>query len=348
MRATVAKEPPKQARLTPLPTVACATFQNSNSLPIALLQSLIGEKLPLAWGPHDTKDGMLGRGLSYLVLFSSLGIIVRWSIGVRLLSSAEAVTETGAVSNGPDAEAAAADVVVAEPDSAASTREDDQVEREQDGLLPAAGAAAAPKGKRASILKTHSPNGAATSASSSPTSRTRESSTASTTGVTLIAEDADDDQDPNADEVAEAGKNGRGEGAQNGKGKRRRVFQSFPNTPIPSVYSSSTLGDRAYDDEEDEDEEDGEEDTAEDAEWGHERGFGRPSSVPVWVKRLRRGAGRAARKVKRFVKQVGEFMTVPLWAAVLSLVVACIPPLQRVLNEAEPLKSYVPSEPRLT
>lgn len=46
--------------------VACATFQNSNSLPIALLQSLIGEKLPLAWGPHDTKDGMLGRGLTYL------------------------------------------------------------------------------------------------------------------------------------------------------------------------------------------------------------------------------------------------------------------------------------------
>lgn len=47
-------------------TVACATFQNSNSLPIALLQSLIGEKLPLAWGPHDTRDGMLGRGLTYL------------------------------------------------------------------------------------------------------------------------------------------------------------------------------------------------------------------------------------------------------------------------------------------
>jgi len=32
---------------------------------------------------------MLGRALSYLVLFSTLGIIVRWSIGVRLVSSAE-------------------------------------------------------------------------------------------------------------------------------------------------------------------------------------------------------------------------------------------------------------------
>ena len=35
--------------------------------------------------------------LARTVLFSSLGIIVRWSIGVRLLSSAEAVTEDGGV-----------------------------------------------------------------------------------------------------------------------------------------------------------------------------------------------------------------------------------------------------------
>lgn len=34
-------------------------------------------------------------------------------------------------------------------------------------------------------------------------------------------------------------------------------------------------------------------------------------------------------------------MTVPLWAALLSLVVACIAPLQRTLHDIEPLKSYV-------
>lgn len=39
-------------------------FQNSNSLPIALMQSLIGEHMPLSWGPHDTKDSQLGRALS--------------------------------------------------------------------------------------------------------------------------------------------------------------------------------------------------------------------------------------------------------------------------------------------
>jgi hypothetical protein len=34
---------------------------------------------------------MLGRALSYLVLFSTLGIILRWSYGVRLLSAAETI-----------------------------------------------------------------------------------------------------------------------------------------------------------------------------------------------------------------------------------------------------------------
>lgn len=53
------------------------------------MQSLIGEAMPLQWGTDDTPDQMLGRALSYLVLFSTLGIIVRWSFGVRLLSSAE-------------------------------------------------------------------------------------------------------------------------------------------------------------------------------------------------------------------------------------------------------------------
>lgn len=33
-------------------------------------------------------------------------------------------------------------------------------------------------------------------------------------------------------------------------------------------------------------------------------------------------------------------MTVPLWAAILSLFVACVPPLQHALNEAEPLKAF--------
>lgn len=53
------------------------------------MQSLIVSVSDLKWGPDDTQDEMLGRALSYLVLFSTLGIILRWSVGVKLLSVAD-------------------------------------------------------------------------------------------------------------------------------------------------------------------------------------------------------------------------------------------------------------------
>ncbi|WVQ97745.1 hypothetical protein IAU59_004859 [Kwoniella sp. CBS 9459] len=54
----------------------CASmFQNSNSLPIALIQSLVIEVPGLKWGNDDTKDQMLGRALTYLVLYSTLGMM---------------------------------------------------------------------------------------------------------------------------------------------------------------------------------------------------------------------------------------------------------------------------------
>lgn len=88
--------------------IACATFMNrcakttclyepqeadaasfSNSLPIALMQSLTYTVDSLKWGTQDSRDAMLGRALSYLVLFSTLGIILRWSYGIQLLSTAD-------------------------------------------------------------------------------------------------------------------------------------------------------------------------------------------------------------------------------------------------------------------
>lgn len=136
--------------------------------------------------------------------------------------------------------------------------------------------------------------------------------------------------------------------------QRRRIFQSFPNTPIPSQYGGSEPSDSEDEDEEDE-------------EWGAQRGVGRRfvdgvESSRMW-RTVRRWSLKMWRPVKRMGKKVGAFvsftffarrndepdadrrsqlrsqMTVPLWAALLSLVVACIPPLQHVLNEAEPLKA---------
>lgn len=69
--------------------VAASMFMNSNSLPIALMQSLVVTVPGLKWEEDDDKDVMLGRALTYLVLYSTLGMIVRWSYGVRLLSQAD-------------------------------------------------------------------------------------------------------------------------------------------------------------------------------------------------------------------------------------------------------------------
>ena len=51
-------------------------FMNSNSLPVALMQSLATTVPFLKWGPDDTVDAMFGRSLTYLVVFSTLGMIV--------------------------------------------------------------------------------------------------------------------------------------------------------------------------------------------------------------------------------------------------------------------------------
>ncbi|GAA5977805.1 hypothetical protein JCM11641_006078 [Rhodosporidiobolus odoratus] len=318
--------------------IACATFQNSNSLPIALMQSLVGEKLPLAWGPHDTKDAMLGRGLSYLVLFSTLGIVVRWSIGVRLLTSAETEQEAE-----PEADVEAISASAPPPSSLdgssdeATLRANDANEAEQDGAEDEEGSddesreddhLLRHKPSTASILK--KPSDSFPSASSSPKQ----------SKLVLLPPD-EDTSGPGSDSLARTPSQQR-----KLRKKRARIFQSFPNTPVASVYSASTsraaseVGDDNSDVNSDFDDED--------AEWGAHRGFGRrwlSSSSPFArggrkVKRF----GRASwRKTKRIAKQVNDFMTVPLYAALLSLFVACVPPLQRVLNEAEPLKAAIRS-----
>ena len=56
--------------------VAASMFMNSNSLPIALMQSLAMTVPGLKWGKDDSKSAMLGRALTYLVLYSTLGMMV--------------------------------------------------------------------------------------------------------------------------------------------------------------------------------------------------------------------------------------------------------------------------------
>ncbi|WFD02120.1 hypothetical protein MOBT1_000799 [Malassezia obtusa] len=70
--------------------IACSITPNSNTLPVALIQSLAGSVPELHWVRNgqdtDTPDDMMGRALTYLVLFSTLGTVQRWSIASSLLS----------------------------------------------------------------------------------------------------------------------------------------------------------------------------------------------------------------------------------------------------------------------
>lgn len=56
--------------------MAASMFMNSNSLPIALMQSLVVTVPGLQWDNDDTESAMLGRALTYLVLYSTLGMVV--------------------------------------------------------------------------------------------------------------------------------------------------------------------------------------------------------------------------------------------------------------------------------
>lgn len=57
--------------------MAAAMFMNSNALPIALMQSLVVSVPDLAWGSDDNNNAMLGRALTYLTMYSTLGMVVR-------------------------------------------------------------------------------------------------------------------------------------------------------------------------------------------------------------------------------------------------------------------------------
>ncbi|EPY50985.1 auxin family transmembrane transporter [Schizosaccharomyces cryophilus OY26] len=68
---------------------ACITFQNSNSLPLALVTSLANTVENLKWDkiPDDTAEKVASRGIMYLLIFSQLGQALRWSYGYRILLS---------------------------------------------------------------------------------------------------------------------------------------------------------------------------------------------------------------------------------------------------------------------
>ncbi|ORZ06492.1 auxin efflux carrier [Absidia repens] len=69
--------------------LACVMFQNTNSLPLAIISSLaVSEAASLLfWHADDTPDEVAARGISYTLFFAIFGNLLRWSYGYRLLQT---------------------------------------------------------------------------------------------------------------------------------------------------------------------------------------------------------------------------------------------------------------------
>ncbi|KAJ7183223.1 membrane transport protein-domain-containing protein [Mycena filopes] len=278
--------------------MAAAMFMNSNSLPIALMQSLVITVPGLKWGQEDNTDSMVGRALTYLVLYSTLGMVLRWSYGVRLLAQSD-----------PESEAAG---------------EEGEGDEETRPLLGG-----------------HAHDRFATEDTLRPTSR-----------------DEDDDDTPHISVEAPVHTH---KLLRPGHERRRsRFYNSFPNSPnqsrmklpdidsAPNSASGSTLVRSPESSDSDSDDFEAEPlplhaDPTVATLPTHVRRPSRPIRQPSAL-----GGSSSWRRNKRRIRlawaALNEFMTVPLWAALASLIVACVQPLQHALDEhMQPIKGAVTS-----
>lgn len=123
---------------------------------------------------------------------------------------------------------------------------------------------------------------------------------------------------------------------------RSHFFHSFPNSPNQSrlnlVSETSSPGDSTPTQGSSTDAEDSEDDPSLPS---HRRA--RSPTVPTSSRR-QSFFRRFRRQIRHGWKSFNEFMTVPLWAAVASLIVACIQPLQHALDQhMQPIKGALAS-----
>jgi len=280
--------------------VAAAMFMNSNSLPIALMQSLVVTVPGLKWDDDDEESSMLGRALTYLVLYSTLGMVLRWSYGVHLLSRAD--PETQGV---PEIEEELADenTPLLGSENAGSASEELFVDTPPNGN-------GSPKSARPRSVMFIDPDNSREDLVSENRFRTP-----------IGARDFGCDQDLVADGSLSV------RNLVSAKGRTDQVFYSFPNTParsqanLPFVSSEDSLA-RSDDDQL----------------LISNGGRNRKTTTPT-NSRLHSLVRRTRHRVKKSLHTMNEFMTVPLWAAAGSLFVALIPPLQHTLDEhVQPFK----------
>ncbi|KII87682.1 hypothetical protein PLICRDRAFT_125029 [Plicaturopsis crispa FD-325 SS-3] len=279
--------------------MAAAMFMNSNSLPIALMQSLVVTVPGLKWGKNDNKDAMVGRALTYLVLYSTLGMILRWSYGVRLLSQADPEPVTKMTNPDEDHETSA----LLPPDETA---------------FPASNA------EQCILNHPHSE------------------------GSTQVG--TDDEPDPNflphivisdTDREHIQGHLQRRPQHITALHTHSSFFHSFPNSPAPSrpdtpdtqkPVAAFTSSPTSSDDEEDYS-------SSDDGDIESTRlPRHRPATAPTST-RFQSLMRRTGHRIGGAWTTLNEFMTVPLWAALASIIVACVRPMQHALDvHMQPVK----------
>ncbi|KAF7367452.1 hypothetical protein MSAN_00808000 [Mycena sanguinolenta] len=267
--------------------MAAAMFMNSNSLPIALMQSLVVTVPGLKWGKGDNKNAMVGRALTYLVLYSTLGMVLRWSYGVRLLAQSDPESESS----------------VSADDESSPLLGEEQFPADEGTLRPNSSAY--------------------------------------------------DDPVPHVSVEAP-----RSQFLRPGHGRRQsRFYNSFPNSPnqsraqLPTVDSSASQSTVAPSPDESDMEGDDSEPPPEPTEpalHSLPQHAQRPSRPVRKASTVSQTGGSTLRHTRRRLYRawvaLNEFMTVPLWAALASLIVACVQPLQHALDEhLQPIKGAVTS-----
>ncbi|PVG01371.1 hypothetical protein CPB86DRAFT_812358 [Serendipita vermifera] len=279
--------------------MAAAMFMNSNSLPIALMQSLVVTVHGLKWGKDDTRDGMLGRALTYLVLHSTFGMMLRWSYGVKLLAQA-------------DDEVVPAPEVQPPPTSPRTNGTHPshvkRISSEREPLL----AHSSQNLNYSSATLRSQPSIAHTNASDEIEGNSRPAT------PTFITDIPPERPVTVTNANLTAGHLGlpdqlRAPSRPPMVNKRSHFFYSFPNTPQLSHTSLAPSQSPPPEDLP-------EPVTQEMA----------PASSGAQAKESFTASAKA--RWAKFVKGFKEFMTPPLYAALLSLIVACIPPLQHVLD----------------
>ncbi|KAG1763696.1 membrane transport protein-domain-containing protein [Suillus occidentalis] len=321
--------------------MAASMFMNSNSLPIALMQSLVISVQGLKWTPDDNTDAMLGRALTYLVLYSTLGMMLRWSYGVRLLSSADTP---------PTPTSCHSPLIAAVPYDAEGAQYADNASLSDEATLS--------EHHASSRFQPTSPSHH-WQTQVHPTSPSHHWQTQASTQAALVTSPLDDTDDNNEDIACEiptfvpepAGHvHGqlrphppsshlhlspsraleRSSSLSHSRSphslhpaRNTAIYHSFPNSPVrehaPLVSDSVTPADS-------EDEIDDVADVTSET-FRQRRHHKRHNSLRhVW------------KWIKNASRRVNEFMTMPLWASLLSLIVACTPPLQSALERMEPFK----------